>query len=193
MLLSEELFLVKSSLVGNLLIAPPIIKTGFWAKSVALVTEHSKYSIGVILNKRSQVTLKEFGVQLGFKLNYPGFMYVGGPVNVRNLILLHSSEWTSGNMMCINDDISLSSDEEILPRLSISDTPKKWRLFLGLCRWTDGQLEEEIYGEYPPDQNVSWCIAQANQKLIFDSDLDQQWAKSLDQAGLEFSQKMLDY
>ena len=110
--------MVKSSLVGNLLIAPPIIKTGFWAKSVALVTEHSKYSIGVILNKRSQVTLKEFGVQLGFKLNYPGFMYVGGPVNVRNLILLHSSEWTSGNMMCINDDIRLSSDEEIISSFS---------------------------------------------------------------------------
>lgn len=185
--------MVKSSLVGNLLVAPPIIKSGFWSKSVALVTEHSKYSIGVILNKRSQVSLKEFGVQLGFNLNYPGFIYVGGPVNVMNLILLHTNEWTSSNMLAINDEISLSSDEDILPRLSIGDNPKKWRLFLGLCRWTDGQLENEIYGSYPPDQNVSWCIAHATPELIFNSDLDQQWARSLDRAGLEFSQKMLDY
>ena len=83
------------SLAGTLLIAPPKLKNNFWYKSVIFLTEHHKNgSMGLILNKRSQMSVSEFSEQMGIGLNIPGFIYLGGPVNIKALSMLHSSEWT---------------------------------------------------------------------------------------------------
>ena len=67
-------------LTGQLLIAPPSVKGSFWYKTVVLVTEHHENgSMGLVLNKRSQMTVNEFASQLGFNLDVPGFLYLGGP------------------------------------------------------------------------------------------------------------------
>ena len=190
----EGLSLVHDNLTGSLLIAPPLIKTGFWAKSIVLVTEHQSYgSTGLIINKRSQVSLKEFGSQLGIPLKMSGHVHVGGPINVRSLILLHTSEWYSDNTLFLNSDISISSDDTILPRLATGDIPKRWRLIMGMCKWEAGQLESEINGFYPKEQDISWCFASGDPQIIFGYDSTQQWTRALDHAGLEFSQKLLDY
>ena len=184
--------MVNENLTSTLLIAPPAIKTGFWSKSVVLVTEHhSNGSIGLIINKKSQVSIKEFGYQLGLPLNAPGYVHVGGPINVRSLILLHTSEWYSSNTLFLNSEISLSSDETILSRLSAGDVPARWRLFMGMCKWAPGQLEEEITGSYPKNQDISWCFASSNPQIIFGYDSTQQWSKALDHSGLEFSRRIL--
>ena len=133
--------------LGKILIAPPAVKNNFWYKAVILITEHhSQGSVGVVLNKRSQMSVVEFGEQLGFKIDVPGFVYLGGPVNVKSLSFLHSNEWVSKNTMQVNGQFSLSSADDILPRLATGDCPKEWRLFLGMCGWSNGQLINEIKG-----------------------------------------------
>ena len=63
-------------IVGKLLIAPPAVKGTFWHKTVIAVTEHhAQGSVGFVLNRRSQMTVKEFGEQLGVFLNLPGYIY----------------------------------------------------------------------------------------------------------------------
>ena len=92
---------------GKLLIAPPKMKTGFWYKSVIFITEdHINGSMGIILNKRSSITVSDFTEQIGERLNIPGFIYVGGPVNIKALTMLHSSEWMGSNTLRINSDFS---------------------------------------------------------------------------------------
>jgi putative transcriptional regulator len=179
-------------ITGNLLIAPPAVKGNFWYKTVIMITEnHSEGSVGVVLNKRSQMSIIEFGEQLGFKLDLPGYVYLGGPVNVKSLSFLHSNEWTSKNTMRINDQFSLSSADDILPRLAMGDTPKQWRLFLGMCGWADGQLAGEIQGKHPWKHETSWCVARSSLDLVFGSDNKDQWCEALDRAGLEFAQRIL--
>ena len=74
------------NLIGNLLIAPPAVKVNFWYKTVIMITEHHREgSVGLVLNKRSQMSIKDFGEQLNYDLNLPGFVYLGGPVNVKSL------------------------------------------------------------------------------------------------------------
>ena len=179
-------------LVGKIIIAPPSVKGNFWYKTVSLITEnHSQGSVGFVLNRRSQMTIKEFGAQLNFKLDYPGFVYLGGPVNIKSLTFLHTPEWTSTNTLRVTPELSISSAEDILPRLAMGDAPKRWRLFLGLCGWSQGQLEGEIAGTPPWKEETSWCIVNSSNDLCFGSDNKDQWCNALDKSGLEFAQNML--
>ena len=180
------------NLVGNLLIAPPAVKGNFWYKTVIMITEnHNDGSVGLVLNKRSQMSIKDFGDQLNLNIDLPGFVYLGGPVNVKSFSFLHTNEWTSKNTMQINDEFSISSDDEILPRLAMGDVPNKWRMFLGMCGWAEGQLLGEVKGNPPWSRETSWCVASADLDLVFESDNKDQWCNALDKSGLEFAQNIL--
>jgi putative transcriptional regulator len=180
------------NVLGNLLIAPPTVKNNFWHKTVILITEHNiQSSTGVVLNKKSELTLKDFGQQLGYNINYPGHVYIGGPVNPKSLCFLHSSEWLSSNTMRINNQFSLSSAEDILPRLSIGDVPRQWRLFLGMAGWGPGQLLGEIKGTPPWTHQNSWCLTTANYDNVFGHDGNDQWCRALDLSAQEFAQNIL--
>ena len=179
-------------IVGKLLIAPPAVKGTFWHKTVIAVTEHhAQGSVGFVLNRRSQMTVKEFGEQLGVFLNLPGYIYLGGPVNVKSLTFLHTNDWACSNTLRINDHISISSSEDIMPRLAKGDVPSQWRIFLGLCGWGVGQLEGEIAGIPPWKPETSWCLANSNLDLVFSSDNAEQWCNAIDRSGLEFAQSIL--
>ena len=178
---------------GKLLIAPPKMKTGFWYKSVIFITEdHINGTMGLLLNKRSSVSVSEFTEQIGDRLNIPGYIYVGGPVNIKALTMLHSSEWSCTNTMKINESFSISSSDDLLPRLGDGDAPKHFRLFLGLCGWSPEQLQEEYDGAPPRDRNASWLIAGADYELVFHHDLKDQWLQSLERSSNDFVQSMFD-
>jgi putative transcriptional regulator len=180
------------NLLGNLLIAPPSVKGNFWHKTSIVVTEHhAQGSVGLVLNKRSDLTLKQFGQQLGFTINQPGWVYIGGPVHNQSMSLLHTNDWTSKNTMRISNLLSVSSAEDILPRMAMGDVPIKYRLFLGMCGWGPKQLLGEIKGIPPWEHKNSWCIVSANLDLIFDQDGKDQWCSALDRSAQEFAQNIL--
>ena len=81
------------NLIGKLLIAPPVVKGNLWYKTVIMVTEHHRSgSIGLIINKRSPVTVNELGERLGLDIDLPGFVYIGGPISPKSLSIIHSNE-----------------------------------------------------------------------------------------------------
>lgn len=179
-------------LVGNLLIAPPSVKGNFWYKTVIMITEHhANGSMGLVLNKRSQMTVTEFAAQMGLHVDLPGYLYLGGPINIKNLSLLHSNDWVCNNTMLINNAFSISSSEEILPRMAMGDCPSNWRLFLGVCGWSPNQLMNEIKGNPPYDHINSWCTAHSDLDLVFEHDQKDQWIQALDKSGLEFARSIL--
>jgi putative transcriptional regulator len=180
------------NLVGKLLIAPPAIKNSFWYKTVVMVTEHhNEGSMGLVLNKRSPLSVNEFAEQLGTRLDLPGFIYQGGPINVKSFSFLHSPEWECSNTMIVNDLFSVSSAEDILPRMALGDRPKHWRMFLGVCGWSPRQLLGEIKGTPPWNPSHSWCLTKSDTDLVFGSDTKDQWCSALDQSALEFAQNVL--
>jgi putative transcriptional regulator len=177
---------------GNLIIAPPSVRGNFWEKSTIFLTEqHNKGAVGLVLNKRSQMTIKEFALQHNVSLDVAGFVHIGGPVNVKAFTMLHSAEWKCSNTMRINDTFSISSSADILTNLAMGNCPARWRLFVGLCGWTPGQLENEIQGNPPFKHNHSWLVATADQDLVFDLDNQSQWTKAIDHSGNEFARSIL--
>ena len=180
------------NLVGNLLIAPPAVKGNFWHKTVIMVTEHhSQGSVGLVLNKRSSLTIENFGNQLGIPLNIDGYVYQGGPINQQSLSFLHSNDWQCKNTLRINEFFSLSSADDILPRLSIGDCPKYWRMFLGMAGWGVNQLLCELKGVEPWKKEHSWCYCKPDLDLVFETDQKEQWCNALDRSGLEFAKNIL--
>ena len=181
------------NLTGQLLIAPPSIRGNFWEKSVIFITEnHERGSLGVALNKSSKVSIREFSSQSGVECDIPGKVYAGGPVNLKAMTLLHSSDWSCENTMQINEDFCISSHQDILTKLAMGDRPTHWRLIVGLCAWTPGQLEAEVKGRPPYNHNQSWLIATANYESVFGLDGRDQWTNSIECSSMEFVQKILD-
>jgi putative transcriptional regulator len=180
------------NLTGKLLIAPPSVRGNFWQKTVIYVTEnHARGSMGLVLNKKSKMPIKEFAQQCGVECNVPGVIYVGGPVNVKALTIIHSSEWSCSNTMHINNEFSISSSHDLLHKLATGDRPHKWRLALGLCAWAPEQLENELKGNEPYSHNMSWLTATPNHNNVFELDGPDQWTSTIEQSGLEFVQNIL--
>lgn len=181
------------NLVGNLLIAPPSVKGNFFQKTVVLLTEdHVSGSVGLTLNKPSKMTIKEFAEQNGVTLEgLSGFVHIGGPVSVKALTMLHSNEWACNNTMRINQYFSISSSQEILTKMAMGSIPNQWRIFVGLCGWTKGQLVKEMAGHPPYDRNLSWLTATSTPEIVFDLDTNEQWTEAIELAGSEFAQNLL--
>lgn len=179
-------------LAGKLIIAPPNVRGNFWQKTSVFVTEHhSNGSVGLVLNKPSKMSLKEFAKQNNVMLNIPGVVHVGGPVNVKALTMLHTNDWSCSNTMKIDNNFSISSSPDILTNLAMGHAPKQWRIFVGLCGWSKGQLENEIEGNPPYNKNQSWLVATPNIDIVFGQNGQSQWTESIELAGSEFAQKFL--
>lgn len=180
------------NLAGKLLISPPKVRGNFWQKAVIFLTEnHSKGSVGLTLNKPSKMTIRDFARQHNVDINVKGFVYVGGPVNVKAFTMLHSADWSCDNTMQVNDQFALSSSPNMLHQLAMGNCPRVWRLFVGLAGWTAGQLENELAGTPPYDHNLSWLLAQADQNIVFGLDGTEQWTDSIERSSSEFSQSVL--
>lgn len=181
------------NIIGKLLIAPPKVRGTFWQKSVVFVTEnHGKGSVGITLNKPSQMTIKEFAQQHNVNIDIDGFVHIGGPVNVKAFTMLHSAEWRCDNTMRVNDEFALSSSPNMLHQLAMGNSPKQWRLFVGLAGWTAGQLENEIAGNPPYDHSLSWLLAGSDLDLVFNQNGQEQWTESIERSSSEFAQTILD-
>jgi putative transcriptional regulator len=180
------------NLAGTLLIAPPAVKNTFWHKTVIAVTEHhGQGSVGFVLNKRSSLSIFEFGKQMNCDIDLPGYVYVGGPVNSQSLTMLHSTDWRTTNTLRISNKLSLSSTGDMIHRLASGDRPEYYRIFLGMCGWAVNQLEGEIEGKPPWTKETSWCLTKSTMDLVFGSDQQDQWCDALDKSGLEFAQNIL--
>ena len=174
---------------GKILVAPPLNNDDFFEKSVVfLYDQTSRSTTGVIVNKPSNRTLKELCEFNDLKYSGREKIYIGGPVNPSALIMLHSTDWACSNTIEVHNDWRISSDQSMLPRLATGDKPRFWKLFLGMCGWTAGQLEGEIAGIPPWSRSSSWLIGSPTDELLFSKKSDKIWSLAISNC----SQEMID-
>lgn len=168
-------------LESQLLIAPPQNKQNWFSNSVVLVVEHSlqKGAIGLCLNKADSRPLEEL-------LRIPQGMadalnpvYMGGPVSPQAVTLLHTSEWSSKTTKNIGPNLNVTSDRDMISRLLIGDRPQNFRILTGISGWVPGQLEGELKGKRPWTPEHSWLLAPADGDMIWSTEVDDLWTKSL--------------
>lgn len=173
-----------SDLTGFLLIASPRLAESFFAQSVIYIFNYSKKggASGVIINKRlanftSKDVFKNHNTRY-LKALPRLFLGVGGPVEMKRIFVVHTpfpDEETSSKKI---GPARLSSDSDMLYDLTNGRGPEHAFIVLGYAGWAQGQLETEIL------RNHYWLLAPATKKLIFETESNQMWEKSLASLGM---------
>ena len=93
------------------------------------------------------------------KINIPVFW--GGPVDVKEIFILHSAEYQSETTKNYGD-ISISQDYNILFDIAKNKGPEKSLVILGYSGWGIGQLEGEMERDH-------WILSDIDLNITFDN------------------------
>lgn len=175
------------SKAGQILIANPAMpEENPFAKSVVYVyADNSQQgTVALILNKPSDTTVQDLcnDHEVLFPSRAP-IVHVGGPVNETAIVLLHTDDWYSSNTAYAGNNLHISSDKLMFEKLAEGNEPCYWRMMVGLCAWTVGQLDMEIKGQFPYSKEHRWLTAQPSEDILFGYDGEEQWNKALELAG----------
>jgi putative transcriptional regulator len=135
----------------------------------------------ICLNRPTGHTLREVLEETGLDLeiNFP--LYWGGPVSMNSMWMLHSAEWECEHTIPINDQWSLTSHISMFHNLADGDYPQQFRLMMGYCSWTKGQLEAEMRGLPPWNSNHSWLVAnEVDPEWAFEQPVEDLWIMATD-------------
>lgn len=167
---------------GDLVVAPPNSQDREFRNSVIVLTDHSRSgTMGLVLNRSTDVTLNELLVPLDLALPWQHQLYWGGPVAQDMIFMLHSSEWSiKGNTHRIDRNWSYTTHWQMFHHLADNDEPQHWRVFAGCAAWAPHQLVSEITS---PNPRLSWLVINkpASQGLL-DQDGDALWSWSTSRA-----------
>lgn len=133
---------------GSALVASPALRDPNFHRTVVLIIEHQGAgTVGVVLNRPSEVAVRDVLPLWSVHATVPQSLYVGGPVQQRAALCVAAlpagvdAEHTDG-MIKVSGSlalISLDADPDLMaPRL------RGLRVFAGYAGWSEGQLAAEI-------------------------------------------------
>jgi len=158
-----------ASFHGQLLLASSRLVDPNFARAVVLMVSHSEEgSLGLVLNRPLEMTVKEACEQvLETTCDIEGPLYQGGPCE-GPLMVLHTQTPILKAEPEVVPGVHFTTDRErIESLLRAADITAKY--FVGYSGWGPGQLEAEI-------ETGSWIRASACKAHIFDDKTDQ-WSR----------------
>jgi putative transcriptional regulator len=166
------------SLTGQFLIASPSILDPNFRRTVVFVTAHSdEGAVGVILNRRSDATVREAVPQLGAVTDLDDAVFVGGPVNPEGVAVLAEFHDPDEAGVVVIDDIGFVALDDALetgaPEL------ERTRVFAGVAGWGPEQLESEL-------ERDDWIVEPADLDSIFTEDPEGLWSAILRRKGGQY-------
>ena len=167
------------SVKNHFLIATEKMRDNRFGKTVIVMFESDKEGAwGLVINKRigtmpiallidpSLNTSKDR--EKLYKINVPVFW--GGPVDVKEIFILHSSEYKSDTTANFGN-ISISQDYNILLDIAENKGPEKSLIIFGYSGWGSGQLEGEMERDH-------WILSDIDLDITFDKDSKTKWNKA---------------
>jgi len=174
-------------LTGRLLIATPDMGDPRFKATVIYVCSHdASGAMGIIINKQivkagGALSLSDMLYNIGIEGNVQVAdtpVLEGGPVDIDRGFVLHSADYfKTDTSLKLSDTLTLTSTKDVLEALVKEEAPEKAMLAVGYSGWGAGQIEREV-------QDNAWIVADADEALIFDTDLDGKWVKALASLGI---------
>ena len=175
----------QASLVDKCLIATPAIKDPIFASSLVYMCEHSEQgSMGLVVNHETSQVLDDVFTQLDIECddetikNQP--IYIGGPVQLEQGFVLHSTAGPWQNSIEVSPGIHLTSSIDILQSIAAGEGPDDYLVILGFSGWASGQLESEL-------QQNSWLTSSCNPDLLFHQKPEDKWQVAFDSLGFDIN------
>lgn len=133
---------------GTLLVASPNLTDPNFARSVVFVIDHrSTGTLGVVLNRPSEVSVADVLPTWGPHTSNPHAVFVGGPVEQRTALCLAAlrvgeDPARTGGVVGVRGPVALvdldGDPDDLAPRV------RGLRVFAGYAGWDRGQLAGEI-------------------------------------------------
>ncbi|MBF0169333.1 MAG: YqgE/AlgH family protein [Alphaproteobacteria bacterium] len=157
------------TLAGKLLVARPTMQANLFSRTIVLMMNHdANGAFGFILNRQGgEAKLTDLLRDLNQKLPEPMpanpslGMFLGGPVEMNSLFLLHSPDIQAGETITRAGRYVMSKPLETMNHMARSgEVPQHAMLLLGYSGWGPGQLENEI-------RRGDWEIIEPSEDLVF--------------------------
>ena len=169
------------SIKGYLLVASPKIKNSIFEKSTILILEHShKGAYGIIIDKyQRDTTIEEvWEKSTGYKQKSNQLLNIGGPID-GPIISIHTNKKLGEEY--VTNKVYFTVAKKIINEIIKKE--KTLKVFVGYCRWSKGQIEQEI-------ESGSWFIFESKLEYIFNLK-DSLWNEILDTEYLEILKKSI--
>ncbi len=173
------------SLVDKCLIATPAIKDPIFASSLVYMCEHNENgSMGLVVNHETSQILGDIFDQLNIKCEDEAIkdqpVFIGGPVQLEQGFVLHSSTGHWQNSIEVSEGINLTSSLDILQSIAGGLGPEDYLVILGFSGWASGQLETEL-------QQNSWLTSTCSPDLLFHQKPEDKWQVAFDTLGFDIN------
>jgi putative transcriptional regulator len=170
-------------LVGQLLIAMPMMEDPRFARSVIYMCAHSADgAMGLVVNKELEsLSFSELLEQVGIDGPHSDdqiLIHFGGPVETSRGFVLHTADYDQGGTMAVDDDFAFTASIDILREIANGTGPQRSLLALGYAGWGPGQLDAEI-------QANGWLHAPSDPSLVFDTAIDSKWQSAIATLGID--------
>lgn len=167
----------KDYLEGRLLVATPEMGDPRFAKTVIFMVKHNaEGALGLVLNRLLGVgPLSDLLAGLGIKSDAASGeirVHYGGPVQMDLGFVLHSTDYLAEGTLIVNEEVAFTTNAEILRAIAAGNGPRRSLVALGYAGWGAGQLEAELKVD-------AWVSVAADERLIFDQNLDGKWERAL--------------
>lgn len=158
---------------GAILVANPSMEDPNFHHTVLLIVEHGRGgTVGVILNRPTDVLLSEVLPDLVILKGTPHRLFTGGPVERTQLVLLFRLMDPRPDTRSIVDGIYMGTPT-VLERMLTQPRPTEaFRAFSGFAGWAPGQLEYELLDQ-------AWGVLPADSLNIFDKDPATLWKDAI--------------
>lgn len=176
-----------NSLLGHFLIAQPRTKDSYFDQAVITVCAHSYQGAwGLIVNKpiTDPDRCREVWQYLGWESgSHPDQLdlWQGGPVLPDRVIVLHTPDWQGPATQELTEGIAVTQDQSVFEAIHQGQGPRRYKIILGFCGWSPGQLEGELKGDPPWTAQHRWLTAPSRSHQIMSvADQHEQWLRCLE-------------
>jgi putative transcriptional regulator len=161
------------SLVGQVLIASPLIGDPRFRRTVILMVKHSKTgALGITINRplgeHSLPQLLGLFGESDSAVEGKVQIFAGGPVQPGVCLVVHSAEYNRTHSIAVKELASVTRCKEVLGDIGRKVGPQKALVAFGYAGWGPGQLEAEL-------ARNEWATVTADANLVFDITREGVW------------------
>jgi putative transcriptional regulator len=171
------------SLKGQFLMAMPSMTDPNFYQTVTCLSEHNpKGAMGIVISRihpdlDASMIFDELKISASpSSSSIP--VYMGGPVHVNELFVLHGPPFSWQGSMNISGELALSNSRDILESIALESGPKDYIIALGCAGWGPGQLEGEV-------QANAWINGPFSQTIAFHTQAEQRWESAMKRIGVD--------
>jgi putative transcriptional regulator len=160
---------------GKLLVASRGLPDPNFARTVVLLADAGpKGAMGLVINRRSEVTIARLFPHLKPSTTTAEAAFVGGPVErTHALALVRGAEAPIGARPVTPGVFLVTATEALEALIAAGSASSRLRVYVGYAGWGPGQLESEI-------TQGAWHVADGSGDVVFTADPAALWQRQIE-------------